>query len=241
MPPPDPSPTPSPEPTLTDPPAGDTGIRVTNLTKGPVPSKTVLATWTTASVTVPGGALALAHVFACCDHAAVPVLSSPGLTWELVVTHTTGQKRHWVFRAEAPIDATGAVTISFAYPTKALWVIDYVTGQRTGGNGADAIGQTVWQNSMMNASSGAIDLPGATGAVLSFTLCGSGAATNIVPEAGYTETGEADSLASNIIIDTAYSPVPDDHLSVEFRRDQDGSLQVQSWLMLAVEVLPAAA
>ena len=219
------------------PPAPSQAISLLNLTSGPPSSKIRLTTWTTPSVTFDPGTLGLVHVMGCCDLSA-PEVTSPGMTWELLVTHLTGEKRHWVYRAAAPAGASGPITFAFADLTHAMWIVDEARGTAIGNNGADGVGATAWQDSQRNADHGAIPLAASIGAVVGFTLAGSGAADDIVPEPGYVETGQAET--PSLFIDTFFSAVPDTLLEVEFRRDSDGTLQVMSWLMLAVELLPSA-
>jgi hypothetical protein len=243
-----PSPTPTPSPTVspsptsspTPPPLGT--IEIVNLTSGVFAKAGATSEITTQPATFAPNTLGLLHVMTCC-FGGVPTVTSPGRSWELVVTHLTGQKRHWVFRAASAIGTSGSLRMQFPTPQgRVLWIVDEVFGTTLGDNGDDAIVQTAFQESQANANSGAIGLaPFASplNAAVGFALCGSGPATNIVPEAGYIETAEAETPGSSLLIDTFYRVGEDTSLEAEFRRDNDNSLQVQSWLFLALELAAA--
>jgi hypothetical protein len=213
-----------------------------NRTAGVFAKAGSVSTLQTQAVTFAPSTLGLLHVMTCCFGGA-PSVTSPGLTWELVVTHLAGEKRHWVYRAASLSDATGSLRLDFPTPQgRVMWIVDDVYGTALGNNGADAIVQTAFQESQANASSGAIGLApfeSPLNAAVGFALCGSGAATNIVPEPGYTETAESETPGSSLLIDTFFRVGEDTSVQAEFRRDSDGTLQVQSWLFLAVELAAA--
>jgi hypothetical protein len=243
---PTPTPTPTPSPTVSPspspvPPPG-TGIGFLNLTSGVFAKAGSTTEITTQSVTLAPNSLGLLHVMTCCFGGA-PTVTSPGLSWELVVTHLAGEKRHWVYRAAAVAGTSGPLRMQFPTPQgRAMWIVDGVSGAALGRNGADAIVQTAFQESQQNASSGAIALApfeSPLNAAVGFALCGSGPATNIVPEAGYVETAEAETPGSSLLIDTFYRVGEDAALQADFRRDSDNSLQVESWLFLAIELAAA--
>jgi hypothetical protein len=239
---PTPSPTVSPSPTPSPIPTPGGTIEFVNLTSGVFAKSGSTSEITTRPVTLAPSTLGLLHVMTCC-FGGVPTVTSPGLSWELVVTHLTGEKRHWVFRAASVTGASGSLRMQFPTPQgRVLWIVDGAVGAALGDNGADAIVQTAFHESQANASSGAIGLaPFASplNAAVGFALCGSGPATNIVPEAGYVETAEAETPGSSLIIDTFYRVGEDASLQAEFRRDSDNTLQVQSWLFLALELAAA--
>lgn len=135
-------------------------VSVSHLTSGGLAKSGVTTQVSAAPITIPPDSLGLVHLLGCCDHAAVPSVVGAALRWDLLVTHTTGEKRHWVFRATTgATPASGALTVRFATAqSRVLWIVDSVTGTPTGNNGADAIVQTRWQNSQANASSGSIAL-----------------------------------------------------------------------------------
>jgi hypothetical protein len=245
---PSPSPTPTSTPSATVSPSASpvpppgTGIGFVNLTSGVFAKAGSTTEIMTQSVTLAPNSLGLLHVMTCCFGGA-PIVTSPNLSWELVVTHLAGEKRHWVYRAASVAGASGPLRMQFPTPQgRVMWILDDVFGTALGRNGADAIVQTAFQESQQNASSGAIGLApfdSPLNAAVGFALCGSGAATNIMPEAGYVETAEAETPGSSLLIDTFYRVGEDTSVQAEFRRDSDNSLQVQSWLFLALELAAA--
>jgi len=237
------SPPPSPTTGSSPVPSG-MGIRLGNLTAGGVSKSGSFTSTESAVYSPPPRALLLVHLFSCCSLSTPPTLSGNGLEWELVVTHEEGEKRHWVYRAASgAAPSSDRLTFTFAVAQdSALWIVDSASGTALGGNGGDAIVQTAFQESQGNASSGEIELTPfedpVNGAVVGFALCGSGSATDIVPEAGFIETAQVETPGSNIIIDTIWRRGEDTTVSAEFR-DPDGTLQVQSWLFLAIELRPS--
>jgi len=238
------SPPPSPTSGSSPVPSGD-AIDLGNLTAGVVSKSDSFTTAESAVYSPPSHALLLVHLFSCCSLSTPPTLSGNGLEWELVITHEEGDKRHWVYRAASGASpASDRLTFTFgATQDRALWIVDYASGTALGGNGGDAIVQTAFQESQGNASSGEIELmpfeDPVNGAVVGFALCGSGSATDIVPEAGFIETAEVETAGSNIIINTFWRRGEDTTVSAAFRRDSDQTLQVQSWLFLAIELRPS--
>ena len=238
---------PSPSAATPSPSSGSSGprIRLDNLTSGAVSKEGSFSSTESAVFSPPPNTLLLVHLFTCCDLSSPPTLSGHDLVWELQVTHEAGEKRHWVYRAASgAAPASDRLTFTFAATQdSALWIVDYAAGTPLGNNGGDAIVQTAYQESQPNASSGEIDLAPfedpADGAVVGFALCGSGGATDIVPEAGFVETAEVATAGANIIIDTFWRRGEDTTVSAEFRQDSDGTLKVQSWLFLAIELRQA--
>jgi hypothetical protein len=234
---------PSPSPTLmpSDADSSRPRIRLDNLTSGGVSKEGSFSSSESAIFSPPPNTLLLVHVFSCCDLSTPPTLSGHDLAWELLVTHESGEKRHWVYRAASGADPpSDRLTFTFgSTQDAALWIVDYASGTPLGNNGADAIVQAVYQESQPNASSGRIELAPfedpVQGVVVGFALCGSGSATNIVPEAGFIETAESETAAA-IIMDTFWRRGEDTTVSAEFLRDADGTLQVQSWAFLAIEL-----
>ena len=218
-------------------------VSISNLTTGRFIKSGLTSSVTTAPVSIAPNSIGLLHLMSCCNHATVPTVRGAGLSWELLVTHTTGQKRHWVFRAATTsVAATGSLTVAFAAPqSTVLWIADAASGVVITNNGADAIVQVAWQDSQTNATTGAIALgPFASpaNAAIGFGLAGSGSATDIVPEAGYTETAQVASSGSNLIIDTFWGVGEDRSVSATFV-DGNGAPQMQSWLFLAAELRAA--
>lgn len=235
---------PSSSPTAPSPAPDQSGprIRLDNLTSGALTKEGLFSSAESAIFSPPPNTLLLVHLFSCCDLSTPPTLSGHDLVWELEVTHEQGEKRHWVYRA-ASGDAPASDRLTFTFAATqgaALWIVDYASGTALGNNGGDAIVQTAYQESQSNATSGVIDLAPledpVDGVVVGFALCGSGSATDIVPEAGFVETAEAATAGANIIIDTFWRRGEDMTVSAEFRQDADGTLKVQSWLFLALEL-----
>ncbi len=214
-----------------------TGIKLTHLTDGFVFKEGPVLSAETAPVFLDDGRVTLVHLFSCCDHADAPVVRAGETTFDLVVTHTTGEKRHWVFRAVGA-DTTAPITFTFTFEVPqgiVEWIVDAASGVPTTNNGADAIGATAWQNSMANASSGSLDVPATRGAVVGFSAMGSGKAREVVPGPGFVETAE--SSPSSYQIATFWSRSPTTNVAATFV-DDSGTPQIMSWLLLAVELLP---
>ena len=196
---------------------------------------------TTQPITFQPQTLTLVHLMSCCDHAAVPTVTAGPVHFDLVVTHPTGEKRHWVFRSatEKEVGPT-PITFTFEIPqSRVLWVVDSIVGAALGRNGADAVVQTAAQDSQTNAEQGAIDLPAPAApddAVFLFTLAGSGAANDIVPADGMKEAGQAESAGANLIIQNSWGIGPQGALRAEFVDDNSGKSEIESWLFLAVEI-----
>jgi hypothetical protein len=222
-------------------PSGSSPITVENLTFGEVSKEGSFTSRSTSPIAVPADSLVLVHLMSCCDHAALPGVTGAGLTFDLAVTHTEGEKRHWVFIAANEGGPTsGPLTFTFSSgQDRILWTVDVARNVELGSNGSDAIVQTAWQNSQTNADHGAIALEPfedrARDATVVFALAGSGAATDIVPEDGMTETAEAETAGANLLIDTFWKAGEDTSPSATFR-DDAGQLAIQSWLFLALEL-----
>jgi hypothetical protein len=236
---------PSPSSSGTTAPSGSGPITIEHLTAEAV-AKDGSSTWqSTADVTMPADSLVLVHLMSCCDYAAVPRVTGPGLEFDLAVTHETGEKRHWVFVAANDGAAkSGPITFSFASPQNAmLWVVDAARHTELGNNGLDAIVQTSWQDSQRNAESGTIALGSfedpERNAAVGFAMAGSGRATDIVPEDGMVETAEIETPGSNLLIDTFWRRGEDTALAATFQ-DDTGALAIQSWLFLALELRAGA-
>jgi hypothetical protein len=216
-------------------------IELQNLTTGLFWKEGSATTQTTEAVTLPPNSLVLVHLMSCCDHAPVPKVTGAGLTFDLVVTHETGQKRHWVFgAANEGGRKTAPLTFTFAAEQGViLWVVDSALNVDLGSNGDDAIVQTAWQDSQSNADKGAITLEPfedpVRNATVVFALAGSGTATDIEPEAGMRETAEAEVGASSLIIDTFWTIGEDVSPGATFA-EESGEPAVESWLFLAVEL-----
>jgi hypothetical protein len=230
-------PTPSVDP---DGPPG-ASIKLQNLTTGFFSKQGIATSQTTSAVTLPPNSFVLVHLMSCCDHAPVPTVTGAGLTFDLVVTHETGEKRHWLFgAANQGGRKTGPLTFAFASAqSPILWVVDAALNVELGNNGRDAVVQTAWQDSMQNATKGAIPLkpfedPVRNAAVV-FALAGSGTATDIAPERGMRETGEAEAHGSSLIIDTFWGVGEDTSPAATFISEA-GQPAVESWLFLAVEL-----
>jgi hypothetical protein len=217
-------------------------IAISNLSSGQFSKSGLVSSVSTAAFTVPANTLTLVHVMSCCDSSTPPSVTGPGGRFFLVVTHTRGEKRHWVFAAAN--DATpdsGTMSFGFSVPqSRVLWVVDAASHVDLGNAGANAIVQTAWQNSMANAAAGSIALAPfqnpTRNAAVGFALAGSGAATNIVPEPGTQETAEAETPGSNLIIDTFWRVGEDPSLSATFIDDATTTPEIESWLFLAVEL-----
>jgi hypothetical protein len=213
-----------------------TGIELTHLTDGYVQKEGFFRSASTEPVFLDDDQVTIVHLFSCCDHVDPPVVTAGATTFDLVVTHSTGEKRHWVFRGVGE-DVETPITFEFSIPQNiAQWIVDAAVGVPTTANGADAIGATAWQDSMANASSGSIDLAATTGAVVGFGAIGSGAARDVAPEPGFVETAEVGPGSYQIF--TFWSPAPHSILAATFV-DEAGTPQVMSWLFLAAELLPA--
>jgi hypothetical protein len=137
------------------------------------------------------------------------------------------------------------VTIDFSgASTEALRVIDAAPGAATGNDGGDAIVQFAFQESQENASNGSIALePFAdpvNDATVCFALAGSGAASDIVPEPGFTETAEVETPGANLIVSVFWKVGEDTSCDAEFQHET-GAPEVELWLFLAVELRPAEA
>jgi hypothetical protein len=216
-------------------------IRLQNLTTGLFWKEGPATSQTTAPLTLPANSFVLVHLMSCCDHAPVPKVAGAGLTFDLVVTHETGQKRHWVFgAANEGGRKTAPLTFTFASNQGViLWVVDSALNVELGNGGADAVVQTAWQDSQGNADHGIIPLepfedPHRNAAVV-FALAGSGTATDIEPERGMRETAEAEVGASSLIIDTFWK-IGEDRSPAATFVDEAGQPVVESWLFLAVEL-----
>lgn len=235
------SPTPTPSASASGSPtdrpgAGPTGVELAHLTDGYISKAGTFLLASTDPVFLDDGRVTIVHLFSCCDHAAPPAVTAGATTFDLVVTHSTGEKRHWVFRAVGS-DAEAPISFTFEFPQNvAQWVVDEAAGVPTTANGEDAIGATAWQDSMRNASDGSIDLAARSGAVVGFGLIGSGRARGVAPEPGFRETAEVGPGSYQIF--TFWSPRPDSTLAATFV-DESGTPQVMSWLFLAAELLPA--
>lgn len=217
----------------------DGTISLTNLTSG---HSEVTAVLTTEPISPPPDTLILAHVMAFNPAGPQPpALSGNGLTWTLVGGNVDGEKRHFVYRAAGPDPSPGPVTIDFGTPTEILWVIDAAEGAATGDGGAEGIVQFVSHESQRNDTGGSIELSPfedpVDDVVVAFALAGSGAASDIVPEDGYTETAEAENPGANLIISNFWRRGEDTSPSAVFEQDS-GSKQIQSWLFLALELRP---
>lgn len=215
-------------------------IELENLTTGSFSKKGITTSQETSAVTIPADSFVLVHLMSCCDHASVPTVTGGGLTFDLVVTHQDGEKRHWVLGAASEgRSTTGPLTFTFdSAQDRILWVVDAALGVELGSNGADAVVQTAWQNSMPNAESGVIPLnpfEDPRNAMVGFALAGSGAATDIVPGRGMTETAETEVQGSSLLIDTFWRIGEDTTVEATFV-DEAGSPAVQSWLFLAIEL-----
>jgi hypothetical protein len=177
----------------------------------------------------------------CCDHASVPTVAGPGLSFHLIVTHETGQKRHWVFGAANDGGRrTAPLTFTFASNQGVvLWVVDSALNVDIGNNGANAVVQTAWQDSMGNADNGVIRLKPfedpVRNAAVGFVLAGSGTAADVAPETGFAETAEAEVGASSLIIDTFWKVGEDTSVAATFL-DDAGRPTVESWLFFAIEL-----
>lgn len=230
------------DPTPSADPEGPPGaaIKLQSLTTGLHWKEGSSTSQTTAPVTFPANSFVLVHLMSCCDHAPVPKVTGAGLSFDLVVTHETGQKRHWVFGAANDGRKTASLTFTFASSQGViLWVVDSALNVDLGNNGTDAVVQTAWQDSMGNADNGSIQLkpfedPARNAAVV-FALAGSGRATDIEPEGGMRETAEAEIGASSLIIDTFWKVGEDTSPAATFV-DEAGQPAVESWLFLAVEL-----
>jgi hypothetical protein len=225
-------------------PAGSSPITIENLTMGEVSKAGSFTSRSTSPIAVPNDSLVLVHLMSCCDHADVPTVTGAGLVFDLAVTHTEGEKRHWVFvAANEKGPTTGPLTFTFSSgQDRILWTVESALNVELGSNGADAIVQTAWQNSQTNADHGAIALnafeDAARNAAVVFALAGSGAATDIVPEDGMTETAEVETAGANLLIDTFWRGGEETSPSATFR-DDAGQLAIQSWLFLALELRAA--
>lgn len=223
-----PSPTDRPDP-------GPTGVELAHLTHGYISKAGTFESASTDPVFLDDDRVTIVHLFSCCDHADPPIVAAGATTFDLVVTHSTGEKRHWVFRAVGS-DTEAPIRFSFDLPQNvAQWIVDEAAGVPTTANGADAVGATAWQDSMRNASEGSIDLAAGTGAVVGFGIIGSGRARAVAPEPGYRETAEVGPGSYRMF--TFWSPRPDSSLAATFV-DGSGTPQDMSWLFLAVELLP---
>lgn len=237
---PDPTVSPSPIEQPSQSPVGARSGRITlrNLTSGIV-DRTPSAV--TAPIDPPPDTLLLAHVFSFYPPGPEPpTVSSGGTEWTLVVGNQAGEKRHWVYRAMGS-DAAGPVTIDFggAVQNAIMWVVDAASGVDLGNDGADAIAQTVAHESQMNATEGTIalaPLEHPADAVVCFALAGSGAATDIVPETGYTKTAQAETKGANLIIATFWERGGGDTTPAAVFQDPSATPQIQSWLFLAIEL-----
>lgn len=210
-----------------------TGIELSNLTSGSVFKQGSFRTLSSAPVFLDDDSVTLVHLSSCCDHDDVPIVTAGATAFDLVVTHSDGEKRHWVFRAVGA-DRTHPVTFTFSSSQYvAMWIVDAVADVPTTNNGADAIGATAGQDSQGNAGRGDIDLAATGGAVVLYPLMGSGKARNFVFEPGYVETAEA--AATDLRIGAAYSQTTDTDLAATFV-DERGETQVMSWLFLAIEL-----
>ncbi len=231
---------PSDDPT-TESPGSSGSIRLENLTSGQLSKEAPTASLATSGVTIPAHSLVLVHLMSCCDLASVPSVTGAGLTFDLAVTHTDGEKRHWVLVAANTGGPTeGTLTFSFASEqARILWIVDSATNVELGNSGADAIVQTAWQNSQQNADQGSIGLEPfedpTRDVAMGFGLAGSGTATDIVPEAGMHETAETETPGSSLLIDTFWGVGEDTSVSAVFV-DDAGQRSVESWLFLALEL-----
>jgi hypothetical protein len=220
---------------------GPSHFHVRTVTTGSFGKSGLTTELKTQPITFPAHTLTFLHLMSCCDHAAVPTVTAGSVHFDLVVTHPTGEKRHWVYRASTERQV-GPIAITFAFEqpqSVILWIVDSVEGAALGRNGADAIVQTAEQDSQANADRGAIELPvpaAQNDAVFLFGLAGSGAADDIVPARGMTETGQAESAGANLIIENSWGVGPHDPLRATFVNDTSGKSEIQSWLFLAVEV-----
>jgi hypothetical protein len=245
---PSPVPTPSPTPAAVASPSpspqssGRAGtIELSNLTFGHAEATPLV---TTERFDPPADTLVLAHVMAF-RHGGPepPALTGNGLTWSLVGGNLDGEKRHWVFRGVGSRPSPGSLTIDWqGFATETLWVIDVAVGTAVGNEGADAIVQFVSQESQQNATGGVIELASFADPVnnvaVCFALAGSGAASDISPTDGFTETAEANNPGQNLIIDNFWKRGEDTTCDAEFLRDT-GAKEIQSWLFLAVELRAA--
>ena len=216
-------------------------IKLQHLTAGVFSKEGIADVQSTSPVTVPADSLVLVHLMSCCDHASAPRVAGAGLTFDLIVTHETGEKRHWVFgAANEGGSSTGPLTFAFdSTQARILWVVDAARNVELGSNGADAVVQTAWQNSMQNADNGGISLQPledpVRNAVVGFALAGSGTATDIAPQGGMIETGEAEVQGSSLIIDTFWKVGDETSVAATFL-DDAGQPTVESWLFLAIEL-----
>ena len=236
------------DPTPSDDPAGRPGapIELQNLTTGLHWKEGAATSRTTAPVTIPANSFVLVHLMSCCDHSPVPKVTGAGLTFDLVVTHETGQKRHWVFGAANEGERkTAPLMFTFASNQGViLWVVDSALNVDLGNGGVNAVVQTAWQDSQGNADKGIIALEPfqdpLRNATVVFALAGSGTATDIEPERGMRETAEAEVGASSLIIDTFWKIGEDTSPAATFL-DEVGQPAVESWLFLAVELRASTA
>lgn len=230
------APTPEPTTTIRGQAGRPTRIELSNLTSGSVFKQGSFRMVSSAPVFLDEDTVTLVHLSSCCDHDAVPIVTAGPTVFDLVVTHATGEKRHWVFRAVGA-DQTAPVTFTFSPPQYlVMWIVDAAAGVPTTSNGADAVEATAWQDSQGNAGQGDIDLGATSGAVVLYPLMGSGKASDFVFEPGYIETAEA--TATHLRIGTAYSETTDTNLAATFV-DERGVRRVMSWLFLAIELSPA--
>jgi hypothetical protein len=220
---------------------GQSHFRVATMTSGSFDKSGLTTAVTTQPITFQPQTLTLVHLMSCCDHATVPTVTAGSIHFDLVVTHPTGEKRHWVFRAatEKEVEPT-PITFTFEVPqSRVLWIVNSIVGAALGGNGADAVVQTAEQDSQTNANGGAIELtsPAAPGnAVFLFALAGSGAANDIVPGDGMKEAGQAETAGANLIIEDSWGIGPQGPLGATFVNDASGKSEIQSWLFLAAEI-----
>ena len=106
--------------------------------------------YTTASVSVTAGRLYLVlvrHTRDTAGTANTPTVTGASQTWEVVDTRlyaTDSKVRTTLFRCEAASTTSGALTIDFAgqLQNQCGWIVDEITGQVQGANGANAIVQS---------------------------------------------------------------------------------------------------
>jgi hypothetical protein len=216
-------------------------IELSNLTFGHAESTPVAVT---EPIDPPADTVVLAHVMGFRpSEPTPPTLTGAGLTWSLVGGNLDGEKRHFVYRGIGHDPMAGPVSIDWGgQPTETLWIIDVARGAATGNDGADAIVQFASQESQRNAASGSIELqPFADpvhDAAVCFALAGSGAASDIAPAHGFTETAEADNPGQNLIISDFWWVGDHTSCDADFLHES-GALEVESWLFLAVELRAA--
>jgi hypothetical protein len=152
----------------------------------------------TASIAPAAGRLVLAAII---SHQAagtvdIPTLAGNGLTWVQVLTVTQGQRRLTVFHAMGAAPSVGAVTVSFptTAQTAVCWdIVEIPQADRSGANGAGAIGRTDTTSTGAAVTvqadfGGALESP----QNLAVAFVGVAVASGVVPDVDFTEVPSSD-------------------------------------------------